>query len=407
MNPFTGWSAIFAQFTKEWRYHEKRRYAFQSRFFSDDTPLDELQINFENNDSVQAVDSMENLTFNFEKDSDLWGMAYCKLRIQESDLITGYEKIMHEYLHNTQDQGVRDLDVPSIQQSQLVEFLRCSLENVTSMQSTVGKMGPHVRQAQSAMLSLKSGITLAVPHGAILWASLAVALSMASLFSSAVHDVANAINGVADITGKMKWYTNLADVLVHHQHRQEEPFLAMRCELLSKILDMYTTLLHFAIECVCAFRQGLSQALTQLQISPSKWESLRQSIYIAEQEVEDLLSQYSNASITSYVSLLVHLELSKEYRDIMQQLCVIDVDAAIKSLRKQSENNETYPEEAQNLASRECNDRHLCLPNGEDEATTTQMIRAFDFLIKQLNTRFDISHVSYFFVTTRKKKPML
>ncbi|KAJ5947156.1 WD40 repeat-like protein [Penicillium verhagenii] len=372
---------------------------------SDDISVDvlKLPVDMKSSEETSLSDSIAIPSHTFEGDFDLWDMAYSQLRVEQVELITNYESILCEYLPGILNE--KEKEDASLQQSRLVEFLGRSLENVQSMQPSMARnIAPYSKQALSAIVSLKSGIEAVVPHGTILWVALAIALQLLSTLASAVEDTVNAITGVIDITGKIKWYTGLADVLAHHQHRQEQSFMAMRCDILKSILKLYQKLLHFTIECVFAFRRGLTQALTNFEVFPSKWKDLRHGISITEGQVQQFLAQYCNTSVTSYVGLLVNLKMSREHRGIMQQLCVIDVDAAIESLRTPGDLKEDYFDELQKLASRECYERSLCIPKGDGEVTSSRMINFFDLAIENLNARFDISHVAYFFCNDTEPK---
>jgi DNA replication protein DnaC len=213
-------------------------------------------------------------------------------------------------------------------------------------------------------------------------------------------------DGIIQVIQKMKWYSALSKLLLKDLSQQDERFTEIRGELTVNVLNLYTAILKYIIKSICTYyRNPVLETMRKLA-KTDDWKGSLGDVTNAENSVRSTSGQYGMIQTNTYLGGIFDLQLSAVQNEIMQKLCVTDMQAEIQSLQNRKDHllADSYkwiietPQYKTFLDWHDSNTKNLLwIKGGPGKGKTMLLIGIIEEITNQLDTHFNVPCISYFF----------
>lgn len=198
----------------------------------------------------------------------------------------------------------------------------------------------------------------------------------------------------------MKWYSSLSLLLLEDNFRHDHRYGDLLNLLKDRIRDLYKALLTYMIETIRTHKQNFFSRVLKGLVSD--WKAKMTEVTDAEKKVTELAEQCRGQQTNAVLQQILNRQLDESQSKLYSKLYVRNMDDELESLLKRKDplipgshewivgdkRYKTFVE------SNEENPSQVLWIKGEAGMGKTMLIIS---LIQQLNERFDISCLSYFF----------
>lgn len=204
----------------------------------------------------------------------------------------------------------------------------------------------------------------------------------------------------------MKWHSSLSILLLDETSEQAKSSPELRHQLGDRILDLYKKLLKYTLKSVCAYYRNPALQYLRSLVKLDSWNGSLDEINSAEKSVRDASSDCQVSEGNTYLRLIFNMHLSTAENEIMQKLCVIDMNAEIESLQNRKDHLlvDSYKWILDNKHYQNFTDwyhgntkRLLWIKGDPGKGKTMLLIGIIRELTTQQDTHFNKAHLSYFF----------
>ncbi|KAL7803474.1 hypothetical protein V8C44DRAFT_353120 [Trichoderma aethiopicum] len=259
----------------------------------------------------------------------LWDEAYDSIKHDDPKLVEGYEMILSRYLNgeiSISDSGAPRPNIiasnPDTRREQMNELIRTGLEKT----AREAKVKDGLSTALGIVLSLKevvSAAITAVPQASIAWSGVCIALGV---LESSVKETAMNRDGIEYVVARIRWYGNLADVLLEQSVLDGPALFGMKNELETRLFDLYKALLVYQMKSVYSFYRNRPYSFLRDLMKLDNWAVSIQAIQKAEGSLRDDVGVSGDQQVRSRLDDIANYakrqecELQKTSRALEEQL---------------------------------------------------------------------------------------
>ncbi|KAJ4286511.1 hypothetical protein N0V90_013211 [Kalmusia sp. IMI 367209] len=293
----------------------------------------------------------------------LWDRAYDQAKLNDSDVVDAYEKILSvrlseqdagasvtlhsEVLVSQQNEIAQDVDERRVQMQQLVRY---GLSR-TEKEVRVKKGMEDGIQAAMAVKEVIDKAIQASPEAAVAWVGVCFALE---ILMNPLTQASSNRQGIAYVVSRMDWYWNLSSLLLD-ENMTEAHSQALRDEMEKTVTQLYARLLLYQMKSVCYYHRSRLSVFARDLIKLDNWDGELSDIQATEVTVQTDSAQYNTLSIRARLGTIAETAKSQNAK----------LDSISSAIREQTRQQEMRYETS---ADNRCLE-HLRLTDPRDDKT--------------------------------------
>ncbi|KAL7934913.1 hypothetical protein V8C35DRAFT_300153 [Trichoderma chlorosporum] len=268
----------------------------------------------------------------------LWNAAYEQLKLENSELVESYEKILSRELFR----GAHDSSEPTSLENRINAAYD---ERWRQMQMIVeGAMG---RKKETTGKSEKFGSGLstvraamgqavrAVPEAAVAWTGVCFALEM---ISNSIQEAKANSEGIVYVVSRMDWYWHLTELLLDDNTSKSAPN-SLRAQMEKHISVLYEKLLLFQMKSVCRYYRKHGHVAWRDTIKADDWTGQLDDIRNAEAVVQEDSRIFNALEVRKRLdeidstSKVLRIEMQDFWPKIQEHILSKEEERCLKDLR--------------------------------------------------------------------------
>ncbi|CAM1509539.1 Fc.00g032780.m01.CDS01 [Cosmosporella sp. VM-42] len=253
----------------------------------------------------------------------LWNQAYDELEENEPKVVEAYERILSTNFHGDDSESTLHCAKNETGQAQgtrsrrMERVVQAGLERTKAQAATNEKVDSGLQIMKTLRGVIDNSLKVA-PEAAVAWAGVCIGLEI--LTNTVKEPILNR-DGLTYVLSRMKWYWNLADLLLGENKASRAPN-ALKINLESQIIELYKKLLLYQMRSVCLHYRSRSSVLLRNVIKLDDWTGKLDEIKDLEDQLRKDSEQYNTEGIMSIlggIEEVANSQLQAVYSAIQDQ----------------------------------------------------------------------------------------
>ncbi|KAM0254754.1 hypothetical protein ACHAQJ_006470 [Trichoderma viride] len=230
----------------------------------------------------------------------LWDQAYNDLKTHDAALSQAYEKILSRKLGGQgfnspvtkSEQNIIAQDDAHTRRAQMRQLIHDGLDK-TAQEAKIKESIGTATQLVLSVEDIISSAVQAVPQAALTWAAATEANR----------------SGIEYVIKRMDWYWKLSSIVLK-ENLTDSSLSDVRCEMETRVIDLYKALLSYEIKSVCSYYRNRGLVLLREIAKLDDWNGNMQAIQDAEHSFHDDSNTFAGLKMISNLEQLVtHAEM--------------------------------------------------------------------------------------------------